>query len=145
MSFTLTANPQWEDDPLLVKEASDPEPTGGAPARSDAHAYMMSQDTKSISFSIKEETFAFPIQPLVNNIVKTWHRRNTSFGTDPVSADQDFALRNLQANVYQAIYEEGTKWTPPDAQAGALAEGGDAAEKFDIFTSSSGSAAQRGT
>eukprot|EP00959_Pyramimonas_sp_CCMP1952_P365712 7658927-Pyramimonas_sp.AAC.1 len=36
MSFTITANPQCEDDPLLVKEASDPEPAAGTPAMSDA-------------------------------------------------------------------------------------------------------------
>eukprot|EP00959_Pyramimonas_sp_CCMP1952_P275814 5765118-Pyramimonas_sp.AAC.1 len=112
---------------------------------SDAHAYMISQDTKGISFSIYEETFAFTIQSLVKNILKTWHRRNLSFGTDPTSADKDFALRNLQAKVYQAIYEEGTKWTSPDAKAGAPAEGDDAAEKFDSFTSSSDPAAQHGT
>eukprot|EP00959_Pyramimonas_sp_CCMP1952_P334259 7000296-Pyramimonas_sp.AAC.1 len=64
MSFTITANPQREDDPLLVKEASDPEPAAGTPAMSDAHAYMISQDTKGISFSINEETFAFTIQSL---------------------------------------------------------------------------------
>eukprot|EP00959_Pyramimonas_sp_CCMP1952_P105290 2200962-Pyramimonas_sp.AAC.1 len=104
----------------------------------------MSQDTKGISFSIKEETFAFAIQSLVNNTM-TWHRRNAPFGTNPTSADQDFALRNLQAKVYQAIYEEGTKWTPPDAQAGTPAEVDDTAEKFEICTSSSGSAAQHGT
>eukprot|EP00959_Pyramimonas_sp_CCMP1952_P225915 4724277-Pyramimonas_sp.AAC.1 len=62
-----------------------------------------------------------------------------SFGTNPTSADKDFALRNWQAKIYQAIYEEGTKWTPPDARAGAPAEGDDAAEKFNIFTPSSGS------
>eukprot|EP00959_Pyramimonas_sp_CCMP1952_P306140 6407030-Pyramimonas_sp.AAC.1 len=56
-----------------------------------------------------------------------------SFGTTPTSADKDFALRTLQAKIDQAMYEEGAKWTPPDAQAGALSEGGDAAEKFDIF------------
>eukprot|EP00959_Pyramimonas_sp_CCMP1952_P376239 7880764-Pyramimonas_sp.AAC.1 len=39
MSFTITADPQCEDDPLLVKEASDPEPAAGTPAMSDAHAY----------------------------------------------------------------------------------------------------------
>eukprot|EP00959_Pyramimonas_sp_CCMP1952_P034343 719816-Pyramimonas_sp.AAC.2 len=68
-----------------------------------------------------------------------------SFGATPTSADKDFALRKLQAKVYQAIYEEGTKWMPPDAQAGAPAEGGDVVEKFDIFPSSSGSAAQHDT
>eukprot|EP00959_Pyramimonas_sp_CCMP1952_P240614 5028638-Pyramimonas_sp.AAC.1 len=57
MSFTITAKPQCEDDPLLVKEASDPEPAAGAPAMSDAHTYMMSQDTKGTSPSINEETF----------------------------------------------------------------------------------------
>eukprot|EP00959_Pyramimonas_sp_CCMP1952_P193354 4043488-Pyramimonas_sp.AAC.1 len=68
-----------------------------------------------------------------------------SFGTAPTSADKDFAFRNLQAKIYQAIYEEGAKWTPPDAQAGTPAEVDDTAEKFDIFTSSSSSAAQHGT
>eukprot|EP00959_Pyramimonas_sp_CCMP1952_P153802 3217717-Pyramimonas_sp.AAC.1 len=67
MSATITANPQCEDDSLLVNGASDPEPTAGAPAVSDAHADMMSQDAKGISVSINEETFAFTIQSLVNN------------------------------------------------------------------------------
>eukprot|EP00959_Pyramimonas_sp_CCMP1952_P304135 6365417-Pyramimonas_sp.AAC.1 len=40
MPFTITADPQCEDDPLLVKEASDPEPAAGIPAMSDAHTYM---------------------------------------------------------------------------------------------------------
>eukprot|EP00959_Pyramimonas_sp_CCMP1952_P054202 1133857-Pyramimonas_sp.AAC.1 len=62
MSFTSAANPQCEDDPLLAKEASDPEPTAGTPATSDAHACMMSQDTEGIRFSINEETFAFTMQ-----------------------------------------------------------------------------------
>eukprot|EP00959_Pyramimonas_sp_CCMP1952_P305264 6388258-Pyramimonas_sp.AAC.1 len=66
-----------------------------------------------------------------------------SFGTAPTSSDKDFALRNWQAKIFQAIYEEGAKWTPPDAQARTPAE--DTAEKFDISTSSSGSAAQHGT
>eukprot|EP00959_Pyramimonas_sp_CCMP1952_P461968 9482462-Pyramimonas_sp.AAC.2 len=96
MLFTSAAHPQCEDDPLLVKEAADAEPAAGAPAMSDAHAYMMSQDTKGISLSISEETLAFTIQSLVNNTLKTWRRRN-AFGTNPTSADQDFALRNLQA------------------------------------------------
>eukprot|EP00959_Pyramimonas_sp_CCMP1952_P318029 6655312-Pyramimonas_sp.AAC.1 len=104
----------------------------------------MSQDAKDISFSINEETFAFAIQSLVNNTLKTWHHRNTSSGSIPTLAGQDFAMRNLQASVYQAIYE-GSKWMPLDAKAGAPAGGDDAAEKFDIFTSRSGSAAQRGT
>eukprot|EP00959_Pyramimonas_sp_CCMP1952_P215747 4512696-Pyramimonas_sp.AAC.1 len=64
MSFTIAANPQREEAPLLVKEASDPEPIAGAPAVHDAHAYMVSQDTKGISFSIHEETLAFTIQSL---------------------------------------------------------------------------------
>eukprot|EP00959_Pyramimonas_sp_CCMP1952_P301622 6310798-Pyramimonas_sp.AAC.1 len=108
MSFTITANPQCEEAPLLVKEVSDPEPIAGEPAVSDAHAYMMSQDTKGITFSINDEAFAFTIQIL-------------------------------------AIYKEGTKWALPDAQAGAPAEEDEAGEMFDIFTSSSGSAAQHGT
>eukprot|EP00959_Pyramimonas_sp_CCMP1952_P434896 9106345-Pyramimonas_sp.AAC.1 len=90
--------------------------------------HMMSQDAKGISTSINEETLAFTIQSLVNNTLKTWHRRNTSFGADPTSAEKDFALRNLQAKVDQAIHEKGAKWTLPDAQAGAPAEGDDAAE-----------------
>eukprot|EP00959_Pyramimonas_sp_CCMP1952_P325530 6813235-Pyramimonas_sp.AAC.1 len=122
------AHPQCEDDPLLVNVASDPEPSAGTSAMSDAHAYVMSQDTKGISFSINEEAFAVTIQSLVNNALKTWRRRNASFGTDPTLADKGFALRKLQAKVYQDIYEEGTKWTPPDAQAGAPAEGDEAAE-----------------
>eukprot|EP00959_Pyramimonas_sp_CCMP1952_P102828 2150514-Pyramimonas_sp.AAC.1 len=50
MSFTITANPHSEDDPLLVMEAADTdtEPvagqpassSAGAPAMSDAHACM---------------------------------------------------------------------------------------------------------
>eukprot|EP00959_Pyramimonas_sp_CCMP1952_P350685 7347365-Pyramimonas_sp.AAC.1 len=71
MSFTITANPQCEDAPVLVKEASDPEPIAGAPAVNGAHAYMMSQDTKGISFFINEETFTFTIQSLLNNALKT--------------------------------------------------------------------------
>eukprot|EP00959_Pyramimonas_sp_CCMP1952_P006045 126637-Pyramimonas_sp.AAC.1 len=43
-------------------EASDPEPIAGAPAVHDAHAYMMSQDTKGISFSFKDEALTFTIQ-----------------------------------------------------------------------------------
>eukprot|EP00959_Pyramimonas_sp_CCMP1952_P332618 6965170-Pyramimonas_sp.AAC.1 len=89
MSFTIAANPHCEDDPLLVKEASDPEPAVGTPAMNDAHTYMMSQDTKGISSSINEETFTFTIQSLVNNTARTKHRRNTCFG--PTSADKDFA------------------------------------------------------
>eukprot|EP00959_Pyramimonas_sp_CCMP1952_P426341 8929707-Pyramimonas_sp.AAC.1 len=66
MSFTITTNPQCEEAPLLVKVVSGPEPIAGAPAVNDAHAYMMSQDTKGISFSINNETFTFTIQSLVN-------------------------------------------------------------------------------
>eukprot|EP00959_Pyramimonas_sp_CCMP1952_P087268 1825766-Pyramimonas_sp.AAC.1 len=73
MSFIITASPQCEEAPLFVKEVSDPEPISGAPAVNDAHAYMMSQDTKSISFSINDETLTFAIQTLVNNTLKTWH------------------------------------------------------------------------
>eukprot|EP00959_Pyramimonas_sp_CCMP1952_P037317 780725-Pyramimonas_sp.AAC.1 len=61
MSFTITANPQCEDAPLFVKEASAPEPIAVAPAVHDAHAYMLSQDTQGISVSINEETFTFAI------------------------------------------------------------------------------------
>eukprot|EP00959_Pyramimonas_sp_CCMP1952_P129074 2699164-Pyramimonas_sp.AAC.1 len=67
----------------------------------------MSQDTKGISFSINEETFAFTVQSLVNNTLRTWHRGTMSFGTTPTSADKDFAFRNSQAKIYQAINEEG--------------------------------------
>eukprot|EP00959_Pyramimonas_sp_CCMP1952_P389165 8154181-Pyramimonas_sp.AAC.1 len=78
-SFTITANPHCEDVPLLVNEAAGTEPDAGQPASSsagtaaisDAHTYMMSQDTKGISFSISEETLAFTIQSLVNNTLKT--------------------------------------------------------------------------
>eukprot|EP00959_Pyramimonas_sp_CCMP1952_P438767 9185981-Pyramimonas_sp.AAC.1 len=94
---------------------------------------MTSQETKDISFSINKETLAFTIQSLVNITLKTWHRRNASFGATPTSADRDVALRNLQAKVYQAIYEEGNMCMPPDAKAGTLAEGDDAAETFDVF------------
>eukprot|EP00959_Pyramimonas_sp_CCMP1952_P436487 9140026-Pyramimonas_sp.AAC.1 len=55
MSFTIADNPQCEDDPLLVKEASGPEPAVVTPAMSDAHTYMVSQDTKGIGSSINEE------------------------------------------------------------------------------------------
>eukprot|EP00959_Pyramimonas_sp_CCMP1952_P335252 7019844-Pyramimonas_sp.AAC.2 len=61
MSFTITANNQCEEAPLLVKEAPDPEPIARTSVARDARAYMMSQDTKDISFSINEETFAFTI------------------------------------------------------------------------------------
>eukprot|EP00959_Pyramimonas_sp_CCMP1952_P160655 3359728-Pyramimonas_sp.AAC.1 len=88
--------------------------TAGTPATSDAHAYMMSQDTKGICFSIDEKTHAFAIQSWVNSTLKTWRHRNTSFGNAPTPADQDFALRNLQAKVHQAISGEDSKWTPPD-------------------------------
>eukprot|EP00959_Pyramimonas_sp_CCMP1952_P221827 4637632-Pyramimonas_sp.AAC.1 len=59
--------------------------------------------------------------------------------------DLDFAVRALQAKVYQAIYDEGTKWTPPDsradqpATAGQPAASSGAAERFDVYTSSSAS------
>eukprot|EP00959_Pyramimonas_sp_CCMP1952_P362800 7597479-Pyramimonas_sp.AAC.1 len=64
MSITITANPQCEEAPLLVREASDPEQIAGTLAVCDAHAYMMSQDTQGISSSINEETSAFTIQSL---------------------------------------------------------------------------------
>eukprot|EP00959_Pyramimonas_sp_CCMP1952_P180565 3775432-Pyramimonas_sp.AAC.1 len=71
MSFVIAANPHCEVAPLLVEEAVGAEPVPGqpasssvgAPAMSDAHTCMMSQDTKGISFSINE-TFAFTIQSL---------------------------------------------------------------------------------
>eukprot|EP00959_Pyramimonas_sp_CCMP1952_P246622 5154425-Pyramimonas_sp.AAC.1 len=144
MAFTTPADPHSEDAPLHVKEAagagsSAGQPassSAGAPATDNAHAYMMSQDTKGICFSINEETLAFAIQSLVNNTLNTWHRRNTSYGNVRAPADPDFALRNLQANVDRA-----------NARSAARAPAGedDAAEKFDIFSSSSGSAAQHGT
>eukprot|EP00959_Pyramimonas_sp_CCMP1952_P254896 5323621-Pyramimonas_sp.AAC.1 len=89
MSFTITANPQREEAPLLVKEVSDREPIAGAPAANGAHAYTMSQVTRGISFCINDETLTFTIQSLVNNTLKTWHRRNVSCGTTPTSADKD--------------------------------------------------------
>eukprot|EP00959_Pyramimonas_sp_CCMP1952_P396128 8299786-Pyramimonas_sp.AAC.1 len=55
--------------------------------------------------------------------------------------DQDFAARNLQAKVYQAICEEGAKWTPPYSRAGQPATAGQpaassgAAVRYDVFTS----------
>eukprot|EP00959_Pyramimonas_sp_CCMP1952_P233515 4880599-Pyramimonas_sp.AAC.1 len=72
MSFTSTANPHCEDAPLLVKEAAGTEPvagqpassSAGTPAMSDAHAHMMSQDTKGISFAINEETLPSTIKSL---------------------------------------------------------------------------------
>eukprot|EP00959_Pyramimonas_sp_CCMP1952_P168298 3516944-Pyramimonas_sp.AAC.1 len=73
MWFTITANPQCEEAPLLVDEASDPVPIAGTPAVNDAHADMMSQDTKGTSLFINGETLAFTIQTLANNILKTWH------------------------------------------------------------------------
>eukprot|EP00959_Pyramimonas_sp_CCMP1952_P138129 2891143-Pyramimonas_sp.AAC.1 len=39
MSFTITAEPQCEDGPLLVKEAPGAEPAARTPAMSDAHTY----------------------------------------------------------------------------------------------------------
>eukprot|EP00959_Pyramimonas_sp_CCMP1952_P356916 7473748-Pyramimonas_sp.AAC.1 len=83
-------------------------------------------------------------QSLVDNTLKTWHRTNTAFGNVPTPADQDFALRSVQARVYQARYGEGSKWmlpdsaagTPAGANAGAPAGANGTAEKFDIFTSS---------
>eukprot|EP00959_Pyramimonas_sp_CCMP1952_P362460 7590771-Pyramimonas_sp.AAC.1 len=94
MSFTITANPHCEDAPLLVKAAADTESvagqpassSAGTPAMSGAHACMMSQDTRGICFSINEETLAFTIQSLVNNTLKTWHRRNAPFGNAPPHA-----------------------------------------------------------
>eukprot|EP00959_Pyramimonas_sp_CCMP1952_P469714 9495432-Pyramimonas_sp.AAC.1 len=73
MSLTVTANPQCEDAPLLVKEASAPEPIAGTPAVNDVHAYMMSQDAKGISFSINDETLTFTIQSLVDNTASQEH------------------------------------------------------------------------
>eukprot|EP00959_Pyramimonas_sp_CCMP1952_P282005 5894172-Pyramimonas_sp.AAC.1 len=68
-ALTLTANPQCEEMPMLVKEVADAEPTAeqpasssvGTPATSDARAYMMSQDTGGILFSISEEAFSYTI------------------------------------------------------------------------------------
>eukprot|EP00959_Pyramimonas_sp_CCMP1952_P413521 8665145-Pyramimonas_sp.AAC.1 len=59
--------------------------------------------------------------------------------------DHDFAAIALQAMVYQAIYDEGTKWAPPDSRAGQPATAGQpaassgAAERCYIYTSSSAS------
>eukprot|EP00959_Pyramimonas_sp_CCMP1952_P461050 9480943-Pyramimonas_sp.AAC.1 len=60
MSFIIAANPQRE----VFKETSDPEPIARTPAVNDAHACMMSQDSKGISSSINEETLTFTIQSL---------------------------------------------------------------------------------
>eukprot|EP00959_Pyramimonas_sp_CCMP1952_P002752 56885-Pyramimonas_sp.AAC.1 len=105
---TVTANPQCEEMPMLVKEVADAEPNAGqpassnagAPAASDARAFMMSQDSRGIRFSTNEESLSYAIQSLVNNAPKTWNR---------------------QAMVYQAFYEEGSEWAPPDNAAGAPA------------------------
>eukprot|EP00959_Pyramimonas_sp_CCMP1952_P371093 7771458-Pyramimonas_sp.AAC.1 len=110
MSSFVSANPHCEDAALPVKQAADAEPAAGQPAfccagapMSDAHAYMMSQDTKGISFSINEQASAFTIQSVMNSTSKNRRRSNMFFGTIPAPADQDVALRNLQATVYQAI------------------------------------------
>eukprot|EP00959_Pyramimonas_sp_CCMP1952_P249865 5223603-Pyramimonas_sp.AAC.1 len=89
----------------------------------------MSQGARGISHSINEEALSYAIQPMVNNNLKTWHRRNTVHGSNPTPADQDFALRNLQAKIYRAIHDEGSKWAPPDSAAGHSAAVSDAAEK----------------
>eukprot|EP00959_Pyramimonas_sp_CCMP1952_P023629 496718-Pyramimonas_sp.AAC.1 len=62
-----------------------------------------------------------PTMPMHMIALKTRRRRSTSRGNVPTPADQDFALRNLQAMVYQAIYEEGSKWMPLDTMAGTPA------------------------
>eukprot|EP00959_Pyramimonas_sp_CCMP1952_P429276 8990839-Pyramimonas_sp.AAC.1 len=67
MSLIITTNPHCEDAPLVVEEAADAElvagrpasSSAGAPAMSDSHACMMSQDTRGICFSINDETLAF--------------------------------------------------------------------------------------
>eukprot|EP00959_Pyramimonas_sp_CCMP1952_P111424 2330753-Pyramimonas_sp.AAC.1 len=96
----------------------------------------MSQDTKGISFSINEETLAYTIQPGIAGIRLSGRAPPRPIRTSPCET----CMRR-----YQATYEEGNMWTPPDARAGTPAEVDDAAEKFDIFTSSSGSAAEHGT
>eukprot|EP00959_Pyramimonas_sp_CCMP1952_P283668 5929741-Pyramimonas_sp.AAC.1 len=145
LDFVKTTSGHLGGQSSLVKEAADTEPTAGqsalsstgVPATNDAHAYVMPQE----------------IQSLVNNTLKTWHRRITPYGDVTTPADQDFSLRNLQAKVYQGIYEEGSKCMPPDSMAGSQPAGvnagapsgaDDAVEKFDIFTWSSSSAAQHG-
>eukprot|EP00959_Pyramimonas_sp_CCMP1952_P019630 414784-Pyramimonas_sp.AAC.1 len=71
MSLTIAAKPHGENAALFVKEAPGTEPAAGQPAlssagapakRSDAHAFMMSQETRGISLSINEETRAVAIQ-----------------------------------------------------------------------------------
>eukprot|EP00959_Pyramimonas_sp_CCMP1952_P101572 2125083-Pyramimonas_sp.AAC.1 len=124
MSFTISASPQCEDDPLLVKEAYDPQPAAGAPAMIDARTY---------------DVTGYQGHQLV-------HQRGDVHVHDPVFGElhlEDLASQEY-AKIYQAIHEEGAKSTPPDAQAGTPAEGDDAAEKFEFVTSSSGSAAQHG-
>eukprot|EP00959_Pyramimonas_sp_CCMP1952_P127612 2669291-Pyramimonas_sp.AAC.1 len=78
---------------------------------------------------------------MVNITRKTWYPSIAVSGGMPAPADQDFAVRNLQAKVYQAIYKEGSKWAAPNSQAGQpsiagqAAASSDAAEKCDTFTS----------
>eukprot|EP00959_Pyramimonas_sp_CCMP1952_P370813 7766048-Pyramimonas_sp.AAC.1 len=70
--LTIAASPRCEETPVLIKETADMEPSAGRPASSnaappapmDAHAYMMSQDTRGISHSINEETPAYAIQSM---------------------------------------------------------------------------------
>eukprot|EP00959_Pyramimonas_sp_CCMP1952_P304999 6383180-Pyramimonas_sp.AAC.2 len=108
---------------------------------------MMSQDTKGIGYAINEETLSYSIQSMVDNTLKTWRRRSTLHSGKPTPADQDFAVGDLQAKVYQAIHAEGSKWAPPNRHAGQPATAGqpaassNAAEKYETYTSSSGSGA----
>eukprot|EP00959_Pyramimonas_sp_CCMP1952_P121041 2530674-Pyramimonas_sp.AAC.1 len=63
----------------------------------DARAYMMPQDTRGISHAINEEKLAYAIQPMVDNTLTAWRRRNSLHSGKPTPVDQDFAARNLQA------------------------------------------------
>eukprot|EP00959_Pyramimonas_sp_CCMP1952_P027862 584452-Pyramimonas_sp.AAC.1 len=134
MSFTTMANPLCEDAPPLAQEAAGAEPAAGTPAMSDAYAYMMSQDIKGISFSIIEETLAFTIQPGIAGIRPSELSPPRPTRTSPCAT--------CRRSYVRPFHEGGNEWTPPDAKAGSPAEGDDAAERLDLFTSSSGFAAQ---
>eukprot|EP00959_Pyramimonas_sp_CCMP1952_P362645 7594542-Pyramimonas_sp.AAC.1 len=84
---------------------------------------------------------------MVDNAFKILRRRNTFYSGRPTPADQDVAAKNLRAKVYQAICKGGSKWMPPNSNAGQPATAGqpaapgDAAEGYDIYASSSECAA----
>eukprot|EP00959_Pyramimonas_sp_CCMP1952_P308006 6446265-Pyramimonas_sp.AAC.1 len=103
----------------------------------------MSQDTRGIGHVIGEGTSVYAIQSMVDNALMTWRQKKTLYSCKPKPADPDFAVRNLQAKVYQAMCKEGSKWTPPDSHAGQPATAGQpaassgTAERYDVYASSS--------